>query len=102
MAEQSKIPVPQGFEREYTDESGNTVRAEPVPRMIINGPQHGCPLDTEHEDGTIIHTPVTPPLRQYSDEVDVRFMFPRINQKYLLMGKYAYYLGEEVHPLDLS
>lgn len=74
------------------------------PRMIINGPLHGCPLegDTEYEDGTTLHVPAIPPIRQYPDDSDVRFMFPVPIQKYLLHGKYAYYLGEEVRPLDVA
>lgn len=66
--------------------------------MIINGPQHGCPLqnDTEHEDGTILHVPAIPQIRRHPDDADIRFAHPTFNHKYLLMGKYAYYLGEEM------
>lgn len=71
---------------------------------ILNGPLHGRLLqdNLEHEDGTTLHVPAIPPIRQYPDDSDVRFMFPVPIQKYLLQGKYAYYLGEEVRPLDVA
>ncbi len=69
-------------------------------QTIINGPQHGevLPLDIIVPDGEIVNIPVSPPVRSYSGfpDMNVTFMHRMYNQKYLIAGNFAYYMGEKI------
>jgi len=69
---------------------------------IVNGPKHGENLTSavELKDGENIQVIVSGPLLIYGD-IDLRFMNPRFKQKYLLCGRYAYYVGEEIIETEL-
>ena len=68
---------------------------------IVNGPNHGKKLDSDQEDGVTLHVRAAPQLKKFPADADIRFAHPSYDHKYLLNGRYAYYLGEDIITLQL-
>lgn len=66
--------------------------------IAVNGPNHGTDITSavELEDGNTINVEVVGSMHSYGDDVDIRFTHPKFEQTYFLLGRYAYYVGEEL------
>jgi len=63
---------------------------------IINGVDKVLTLDKNVKDGDIVIVRHFPPFRSTPKDIPMRYTNPQFNQRFQIIGEFAYYLGEEI------
>lgn len=65
--------------------------------QIVNKIDRWLLLDEAVEDGTIVTVRHFPPFAKSPKGSPMRYTNPQFNQRFHIIGEFAYYLGEEIH-----